>query len=558
MIEKEILSKITQTTQNKNNTHEVQKFVSKKMMQLLTWEIDSIELNPNILNSFEEELKNNFEEKIIWQEKAKQALINAIINNLFSIRPKKGPLWVFFFTWPSWVGKTQIARVLAEILLWSEDYITKIDCEQYSESHTARNLFWSPKSYIWYEESTPLHDINLFKYYNLAKKYWTLHPQIKYYNNFSIILFDEIEKANPNIYQSLLSAIEDWKIQFPTWKEDNKNLTFSKETDLSNSIIIFTSNIWNKEIAKNKVWFIQTNNEDENKKAFKNSFEKHFSPEFIWRIDDFIPFENLTKKDIFNIIKNQIQNLNWYFWVSNWNISLYVENEVIQDIVEKSYSKKYWARPSINMFQNTVEKDINKIINSSQLDEIWDNNTYTFNIHVKLNKWNYIYLLEKEMLQTNKKLIKLFKKIEEKVKICFNSDENVWIDQINDLISKIKWINWNKTLINEILYEIYYQSIDYFYVIHEIDNYVYFNIYDPNDKEVFKNIWWRPIKQVIEKRLKFNKWNLNYKSENFKRLFLNILKTIEILNRNLISPMEAKIIILLIDYVKKNMLKLIE
>ena len=555
-------TKLSNLTVLQNNHNEwldnIKEYIKDKIIKLINWEIGEIDLNPNIIDTFEKELEKKFGEKIIWQEKAKKVLVKAVIHNLFSIRKKKWPLGVFFFTWPSWVGKTQIARTLADILLWSKDFITKIDCEKYTEAHTINNLFWSSKTYVWYWEATPLNDINLFKHYNTAKKLWTLHEKIKYYQNFSIIVFDEIEKAHPKIHQALLSAMDDWKIKFPTWKEDNSKLNYSNETDLSSSIIIFTSNVWNNKISKKSMWFVQEDNEEETKKDFTHEFEKHFSPEFIWRVDAFVPFDHLNKKDIFDIIKLEIEDLQWNMWKLNWNIKLNIHDNVIQDIVGKSYSKQYWARPSINKFRDTIEADINKIINSWQLEDIFSHNEYkylyTFIIDVNIEKWEYKYSLKTKKLDNIKKMNNIINKMEEDIKYYFSYDEYTEINDLFEIFDKLNLngVNW----INQKIYNIYLESIPDFDMIHQVDTYEWLELSSKEEKKLFQDIWWRrTIKTIIERKIKIHKWYLDYKSHDFKKLFLEIFEIIEHLNWKIISPAKAKEIIKIIDHVKKDKIK---
>ncbi len=534
----------------KNRKSRIIEDISNSIIKLIEWDKDNIELDPNIKNTLEQEIFEKFSEKIVWQKDAKIALVNAIINNLFSIRPKKWPLWVFFFTWPSWVGKTQIARTLADTLLWSEDYLTKIDCENYTEEHTANNLFWSPKSYVWYWEPTPLNDIKLFKSYQTAKANWTVHNQIRYLNNFSIILFDEIEKAHPKIHQSLLSMMSDWKIKFPSWKEDDKRLNFSNTTDISNSIIIFTSNIWNSNFLSNGMWFINQKSNENNKEDFKESFKKTFSPEFIWRIDDFITFDMLTKEDIYKIIKIEIEDLQWHFWILDWNIKLNVSDDVINSIIEKSHSLEYGARPAIKMFKDTVEADINNIINSWQLVSAFDNDNYIFTIEVKFKKWEYKYLLTKSYWNKKEYINKILSKIEEDIKFAFISNNYI------DIESKIKKLKENgdvsESFIINNINNIYYNLINEYDLIHEIDSYEQIILSSQEEKKLFKNIWRRVVKKIIERKLDLYNWDMDYDSKEFKKLFISILKYIKDINWKVLNPSQVKEIIKIIDYYKKS------
>lgn len=204
------------------------------------------------MHPLEKEFINKMDKEIVWQENAKKIIANVIKNAILWIRPKRWPLWVLFFTWPTWVWKTEIVKCISEVLMWDKNLFQKINCESYQESHTKRQLFWAPPSYVWYGDPTPLNPKIINWYYKKAKENDTIHDSIKHIPNFSIILFDEFEKAHKDIAQSLLSLLDEWEITF--W--DGKKWNFK------NSIIIFTSNIWQDEIEKFKekktIWFIYT------------------------------------------------------------------------------------------------------------------------------------------------------------------------------------------------------------------------------------------------------------------------------------------------------------
>lgn len=505
---------------DKNKNKDFTEISSEELSKLLNWEITCIELNPETECWLREDLSQKLNEKVVWQDEAKEALLDAIIDSIWSIRRKKWPLGVFFFAWPSWVWKTQIARTLWEVLLWSEDFITKIECEWYSQDHAINNLFWSPKSYVWYWEATPLNDINLFKPYREGKERWSLHPQIWYLQNFSILVFDEIEKAHPKIHQWLLSAMSDWIIKFPSWKETDNKLKFSNTTNLSNTIIIFTSNIWNSEAESRNIWFLEQNwSQEEKSMTYSDKFKKNFSHEFIWRVDKFIPFKSLTKDEVAEIIKNEIIDIDWHFWILEWNVSLKVEEEVITDIVEKSFSTKYWARPSIVYLRNTIERWINRIINSWQLEQVFllDDDKW-FEIVVG-KKWDNITY--KLMLSESKNITKeeLEKEIRKYIIRWINTENKDLEEQINK--SMIKFENeFNPDIIKraDFFYWICAMCIQSYSTINDIQDYSWIHLSSNSDKFLFEWVHRRTIKNIIERKIKNYSWEKNYSKKEFQEL----------------------------------------
>ncbi len=350
---------------NNNYNRKALQRVSRQIFQLLEWEREEVELDPDIWNPEKKEVLETLRQEIIGQEKAKQKLVDAVFDNINTIRPWKGPLWVFFFAWPTWVWKTQLAKSLAKALFGRENAITKIECQNYTQDHTQRDLFGAPKSYVWYGQPTPLADINLFNPFFEAKKQGTLSESLRKMTwGVSIIVFDEIEKAHFSIKQSLLSAMDDWQITLTCGKEDDKDLNFSKYTDLSNTIIIFTSNIWTQE--SDPVGFVRPENPEEQK--YLNALQEEFSPEFIGRIDDFICFEELTQKDCKEIVKIHLQDINWHLQTLNFRAKLNVHEDVINYISNKWYSPETWARELERIINEEIEKRINNIINSWQLE----------------------------------------------------------------------------------------------------------------------------------------------------------------------------------------------
>ena len=197
------------------------------------------------INPLEQEFLDAMDTSIIWQDKAKKEIARLLKNSILDTQRKEWPLWVLFFSWPTWVGKTEIIKSISEHLMWIKHHFTKINCEQYQQSHTVQNLLWSPKSFVWYNDKTPLEPSLVEWFYESSQKMWKLHHSIKHIQGFNIILFDEIEKAHTDVQQALLWLLDEWRIEFSNWTIWN----------YTNSIIIFTSNIWQDKAEK-----IMTNN----------------------------------------------------------------------------------------------------------------------------------------------------------------------------------------------------------------------------------------------------------------------------------------------------------
>ncbi|MDP2090741.1 MAG: AAA family ATPase [Candidatus Gracilibacteria bacterium] len=302
------------------------------------------------------EIEEFLDSRIISQQKAKEAISKAIISRILSFRQRKGPIACLYFAGPTGVGKTEIVKALAELLLGNENNYTKISCENYMESHTSTTLFGAPKSYIGYGEPSPLEHSNINRHYDSAKRMNQLHDIVRYLDGFNIILFDEIEKAHYNVKQSLLGIMDTAKVEF----------TNGKISRFDNSIIIFTSNIGQHEIinGSNNIGFVDNNNFDEkaNSNIIQKSMKRNFSPEFRERLTAVIEFEYLTTEDCKKILDNDITDMKNAIkkkYPHN-NINLSIDENGVNHILKKGYSKERGAREFLRTISNEIE---NKLIN---------------------------------------------------------------------------------------------------------------------------------------------------------------------------------------------------
>ncbi len=269
-------------------------------------------------------LPKTLEKSIIGQEQAVISVCNSIMRSKAWISNPKKPLWSFLFLWPTWVGKTQLVKVLAEEFYGSEENLIKIDMSEYSDKTGVSKLIWANAWYVWYEE------------------WWLLTEKVRK-KPYSIVLFDEIEKWDFEVYNLLLQILDEWSLTDNKWRKIN----------FKNTIIIMTSNIGQEEFNReaNKIWFDFWEKEEKDaKKDFskveeniKGNLWDYFSPEFLNRIDKIIVFKPLDKKSISKIVELNIEDLSKRIFSSK-NITLKYDKKVINHIAKEVFNPEYGAR----------------------------------------------------------------------------------------------------------------------------------------------------------------------------------------------------------------------
>ncbi|MEF2175554.1 MAG: AAA family ATPase, partial [Candidatus Absconditabacteria bacterium] len=459
----------------------------EELIQLLLKKSDCVMISNKLEPSIRIDLEEGLSQEVIGQENAKKVLIDAIIDNINSVRPKEGPLGVYFFAGPPGVGKTEIAKSLGKILLGNKGCITKINCESYAQSHTARDLFGSPKSYVGYGSPTPLSDVSLYRHYVDGSKEGMIHPAIKRLTNFSILLLDEIEKAHPEIHRSFLSIFQDGKCRFPTGREEDPKLKYSIETDFSNTIIIMTSNIGSKEVALNNdkkpIGFGGEKGGKKPVEIYNQMMKELFPPEFADRIDKFIVFESLTVDEHVQILHRELRDINRHLKIFSGNINLEIVNDdVLKFVVEKAMKNGESARNSIRMFRELIEKKINLIVNSDDMKPTFEGEYSSTTIKV--------------YLQGGEILFGLFRNKEFPEDVC-NIPLKVLFEKGNDHIFRRRM-------------QIYYELL---MELDGITNYYGMNIDGDNKhfSKAHKNI----IKKVITRKFGKNSEKLIYMGEDF-------------------------------------------
>lgn len=301
---------------------------------------------------------------IIGQNEAITAISRSIKRGRLGIKKEKKPVGSFIFLGPTGVGKTEVARRLAEFLFGSKDALIRIDMSDYMERHTISRLVGAPPGYVGYEEGGILTDIVRRKPY-------------------SIILFDEIEKAHHDFFNILLQILEEGELV------DN----FGNKVDFKNTIIIMTSNIGSKDILQYRTPGFDINpqvelNFEDIKKKVLFQVQKTFNPEFLNRIDEIIVFHPLTIEDLYQIIDLMITEVNDS--LKNHSIVIQLDISTKDYLIKKGFDKKYGARPLRRLIQREIEDKIAEMMLDQQIKEgdfieiiYSENENLIFNIKTK-------------------------------------------------------------------------------------------------------------------------------------------------------------------------------
>ena len=308
-------------------------------------------------------LEEELHKRLIGQEQAVSAVARAIRRGRVGLKDPKRPIGSFIFLGPTGVGKTELCKALAEAMFGSENLMIRLDMSEYMEKHTVSRLVGSPPGYVGFEEGGQLTE--------QVRR----HP-------YSVVLFDEIEKAHPDVFNMLLQILDDGVLT------DSQG----RKVDFKNTVIIMTSNIGARLITEKKVNFgfgdFKDNEENKNiKETVLAELKNTFRPEFLNRVDDIIVFNKLTKDEIKQIAKNMLNNLSKR--LEDLNITVSFDDEVVEKISEKGFDDIYGARP----LRRTIQTDIEDALSEKILDGSIKNGD---KVKCRLNKENDEYIFEKE------------------------------------------------------------------------------------------------------------------------------------------------------------------
>ena len=274
-------------------------------------------------------------ERVVGQDEAVEFVTESIIRSKAGIKDPSKPIGSFLFLGPTGVGKTELAKALAESLFDNEQNIVRIDMSEYMEKHSVARLIGAPPGYVGYEEGGQLTEAVRRKPY-------------------SVVLFDEIEKAHPDVFNILLQVLDDGRIT------DSKG----KTVDFKNTILIMTSNIGSS-------YLLEGIDEDGNIKPeaqdmVMNDLKNHFRPEFLNRLDETIMFKPLTKANITNIIDLLVKDLNRR--LADKELSVELTSAAKNYVADHGYEPMYGARPLKRYLQKSVETLAARLILSDGVD----------------------------------------------------------------------------------------------------------------------------------------------------------------------------------------------
>ncbi len=284
-------------------------------------------------------LETELHKRVVGQDEAIEAIANAIRRSRAGLSDTKRPIGSFIFLGTTGVGKTELAKALAEYLFNDENALVRIDMSEYQERHTVSRLIGAPPGYVGYEESGQLTEAVRRKPY-------------------SVVLLDEIEKAHPDVFNILLQVLDDGRLT------DNKG----RLTDFKNTIIIMTSNIGSMLIQDNYDAMKPGDEENTYTKSKMEVFDllkKSIRPEFLNRIDEIIMFTPLSREHIKEIIEIQLRHLQEL--LSKNNITLKPTEEAITYLSEAGYDPQFGARPLKRLIQKQVLNELSKMLLSGQV-----------------------------------------------------------------------------------------------------------------------------------------------------------------------------------------------
>jgi ATP-dependent Clp protease ATP-binding subunit ClpC len=288
-------------------------------------------------------LEDNLKSRVIGQDIAVRKISKAILRNRIGLKDPNRPIGSFIFLGPTGVGKTQLAKELAEEVFGDKDSLIRIDMSEYGEKFSSTKLIGAPPGYVGHEDGGQLTE-------KVRRK------------PYSVVLFDEIEKAHPDIFNSLLQILDEGFVTD----------SLGRKINFKNCLILLTSNVGQRKASEfsNSVGF--TSNPDqkrseESSSIVKKELSKTFSPEFINRIDEIVYFNHLTQDDLLRIIDVELKKMYPRFEEIGYKIS--ITKDLKEKIAESGYDPKYGARPLKRILQKYIEDTIAELVVTKKIHE---------------------------------------------------------------------------------------------------------------------------------------------------------------------------------------------
>ncbi len=277
-------------------------------------------------------MEERLHERIIGQDEAIKAVSDAIRRARSGLKDPNRPIGSFIFIGPSGVGKTELAKALAEFMFDDEDALVRLDMSEYREQHTASRLFGAPPGYVGYEEGGQLTEAVRRRPYR-------------------VVLFDEIEKAHPEVWNALLQILDDGRLT------DGQG----RVVDFRNTVLIMTSNLGTEYVRKGGALGFLADNDDspeikDSQEKIEKALKDAFRPEFLNRIDDIITFAPLSKEDVAKIVDLQVNEI--YGRLGNYGVRLLIDESARGWLAEQGYDPMMGARPLQRTLQKFVESKL--------------------------------------------------------------------------------------------------------------------------------------------------------------------------------------------------------
>ncbi len=279
-------------------------------------------------------IEERIHQRIVGQDHAVAVVSAAIRRSRAGLKERNRPIGSFLFLGPTGVGKSELSKTLAEVLYGSEDMLVRLDMSEFMEKHTVSRLIGAPPGYVGFDEGGQLTEI-------IRRR------------PFSVILFDEIEKAHPEVFNILLQIMEDGRLT------DGQG----RMVDFKNAILVMTSNLGSQIIYQDTLGFNPQGSVtdiwsdfEELKGRVMSSLKNEFRPEFVNRIDEVVVFKSLTREDISKITELELGRLVSY--LADEQIKLTYTPKVVAHLVEKGYDPQYGARPIKRLLQQVVENPL--------------------------------------------------------------------------------------------------------------------------------------------------------------------------------------------------------
>ncbi|MDX6289761.1 MAG: ATP-dependent Clp protease ATP-binding subunit ClpB [Blastocatellia bacterium] len=266
-------------------------------------------------------MEEGLRQRVIGQDEALEAVANAVRRARAGLQDPNRPVGSFIFLGPTGVGKTETARALAEFLFDDERAMVRLDMSEYMEKHAVSRMIGAPPGYVGYEEGGQLTEAVRRRPY-------------------SVVLFDEIEKAHPDVFNVLLQILDDGRLT------DSKGRT----VDFKNTVLIMTSNLGSREIQE------VSEDEKQVREAVTQVLREHFKPEFLNRIDDIVIFHRLSREQITQIIDVQLERLR--AMLHERNISLKLEDSARELLAREGYDPNFGARPLKRAIQTLIQNPL--------------------------------------------------------------------------------------------------------------------------------------------------------------------------------------------------------